>query len=308
MQTQAVDERAPGAGSSRTVAIVILTWNQRELTLRALASLADCGYADASILLWDNGSEDDTVAAVRESFPQVLVHRSPVNLGVASGRNAAAQMAVQEFGASHLLFLDNDMTVTEGFVEALLEAFERDPTVAQAEAKILTMHDPGTIFCAGGTLVSFWRGRIRPAGAGEPDDGRYDTEGRCLPSGGATMVRADVFGQLGGFDAAFNPYGPEDVDFSLRVAAAGYKGWYVPRSVIYHETKDAQDETRQAAGFNADRTRHFLTLLGRHASPVQKLGFFLLGMPATFFRVLRRQGNAKSLAGMVRGLIRAARG
>lgn len=292
------------------VATIILTWNQRDKALRVLASLSACGYADANILLWDNGSEDGTLDAVRAAYPKVLVHRSPRNLGVASGRNAAAELAVQTFSASHFLFLDNDMTVTEGFLEALLEPFANASAVAQSQSKILALEDPTRIFSAGGTRIFFHRGAVRPVGAGETDSGQYDQEVRCLPSGGATMVRADVFAELGGFDTVFNPYGPEDLDFSLRVVKAGYHGRYAPNSVVYHEEKRSFEGGKYTPAFTTNRTRQFMILLKRHASAPQKLAFYLWGMPVTFVRVLYREirlGNGQVILGMLRGLIRSAR-
>ena len=36
------------------------------------------------------------------------------------------------------------------------------------------------------------------------------------------MVRVDLLQQLGRFDSIFDPFGPEDLDFSLRLQALGY--------------------------------------------------------------------------------------
>ena len=56
------------------VAAVMLTFNQCETTLRALASLMpQAGPADR-VIVWDNGSVDGTVEAVRAAYPDVLAH------------------------------------------------------------------------------------------------------------------------------------------------------------------------------------------------------------------------------------------
>jgi GT2 family glycosyltransferase len=44
------------------------------------------------------------------------------------------------------------------------------------------------------------------------------------------MVRADIFQQLNGFDPLFGPFGPEDLDFSLRLQKAGYLALYIPQA------------------------------------------------------------------------------
>ena len=48
------------------------------------------------------------------------------------------------------------------------------------------------------------------------------------------MVRTDLFELLGGFDPSFDPFGPEDLDFSLRLQEAGYLSIYTPQAVAYH--------------------------------------------------------------------------
>lgn len=53
-------------------------------------------------------------------------------------------------------------------------------------------------------------------------------------SGGAMLVRKDVFCKLGGFDPDYFAY-LEDVDLGLRAWEFGYKMMYVPSSIAYHK-------------------------------------------------------------------------
>src|SRR5688500_14053434 len=93
------------------VTVIILTMNQRDKTLSCLSSFRTVKGPAYKIVVWDNGSHDSTAEAVREAFPEVLVHHYPGNLGVASGRNAAAKLAIATFQPTYLLFLDNDMVI-----------------------------------------------------------------------------------------------------------------------------------------------------------------------------------------------------
>lgn len=290
-----------------TVAIVILTWNQRDTTLRCLGSLADCGYALSRAIVWDNGSADGTVGAIRCSFPDVTVKRSEKNLGVASGRNAAAAVAMEMFRPAYLLFLDNDMLFTPGFVEALLEPFGRERNLAQTTAKILQIEDNRRVNAAGGAAVNFSFGTITPVGYGEIDTGQFDVPRHCLPNGGGTMVRADVFSRLNGFDSVFDPYGPEDIDLSLRARKAGYLSLYIPNAVIYHEHDRSMNDGKFDEVYTSNKLQHWMIILGRHASPAQKLAFYCIGGPVGLIRVAfreLRQGNLSALRGMVSGLRR----
>jgi GT2 family glycosyltransferase len=289
-----------------TVAVVMLTHNQRESTLRALDSFTPAERAAAHVLLWDNGSTDGTVDAVRQRFPEVHAHWCETNLGVASGRNAGAALAMQLFRPTHLLFLDNDIVVTPGFMAALLDAFAGIPQLGQAQAKLRSLKEPDRINDGGGCRISFWLGSTRPVGHGDVDRGQYDEPAPCIACGGAMMVRADVFRELGGFDSTFDPFGPEDLDFSLRLQQRGYRAMYVPRALAYHEVSHTFGGGRYTADYARVKARHWMRFLGRHGSLLQKLGFALIGAPLIALRMAFRElrkGNPGALLGSVRGVL-----
>jgi GT2 family glycosyltransferase len=285
-----------------SIAVIILTLNQRDRTLQCLASLLACEGPAFHTLLWDNGSQDGTVDAVREAFPQILAHHHPTNLGVAGGRNAGAELAIKTWNPSHLLFLDNDMLVERDFVGALLRPFSEYDGVGQTQAKLRFMHDRDRLNDGGGARINFLLWRVTPVGFGEVDWGQHDTVKACTACGGAMMVRSEVFQQLGGFDPMFGPFGPEDLDFSLRLQKAGYQALYVPQAVAYHAVSHTFGE-----GYSEDyarhKSRHWFVFMRRHASPLEHLGFFFLGAPYLAVRVLLREGKQGNL-GAVRGLAR----
>jgi GT2 family glycosyltransferase len=230
--------------------------------------------------------------------------RKPHNLGVASGRNAAAKLASETFQPTHLLFLDNDILVEPGFVEALYQPFTTNDKVGQTQAKLRFMHDPQRLNDGGGNTINFTFGQFMPVGFNEMDRGQYDTIKPCISCGGAMMVRRDLFEQLGGFDAIFDPFGPEDADFSLRLQKAGYEALYIPQAVAYHEVSHTFGK-----GYSEEyarlKSRHWRTFMGRHASPAQRLAFYAIGTPylglKLFIREARR-GNLGAIRGIIRGL------
>jgi GT2 family glycosyltransferase len=152
--------------------------------------------------------------------------------------------------------------------------------------------------------------QITPVGYREIDGGQYDTIEECIACGGAMMVRTDVFRELGGFDPTFDPFGPEDLDFSLRLQAAGYRALYVPQAVAYHSVSHTF-----GAGYDEDyarhKSRHWFALMRRHASPLEQLGFFLLGAPRLAVGVMLREarrGNLGAVRGLFRGILDYSRG
>jgi GT2 family glycosyltransferase len=128
-------------------------------TLQCLETLYQSSRNRYQMVVWDNGSKDETAVAIRQSFPDTLVHQHPTNLGVASGRNAAAKLAIETFQPTHLLFLDNDILVEPNFVEALYQPFTENFKVGQTQAKLRFMHDRERLNDAGGARISFCAGR-----------------------------------------------------------------------------------------------------------------------------------------------------
>jgi GT2 family glycosyltransferase len=287
------------------IAVIILTLNQRDKTVRCLSSLFESESAPLQVIVWDNGSQDGTAELVRSTYPAVLVHHHASNLGVASGRNAAAALAMEAFNPSLILFLDNDMLVEPGFVTALVQPFRAASRLGQTQAKLRFMHDRQRLNDGGGCQINFVLGRTRPVGFAELDHQQYDVIKPCVACGGAMMVRASVFNQLGGFDCLFDPFGPEDLDFSLRLAKAGYQALYIPTAVAYHEVSHTfgggYSETYARA-----KVRHWLAFLRRHASPPQRFGFYFVGVPLGLARLFVREGkkgNWRALRGNLSGIV-----
>lgn len=295
----------------KDVAAVILTCDQRDVTLRCLSSFAEASYGDLKILVWDNGSTDDTEAAVRSRFPNVAVRRSETNLGAFGGRNAGAGAAMELWSPEYLLFLDNDTVVTDGFLERLLVPFEEDARVAITTPKIRFLDRPDTIDSAGGCRVEMWRGQTPAIGSGELDEGQYDEPRDCVPGSCCILVRARPFEAVGGFDTAYDPFRLGDIDFSLRIRAAGYRSIYVPGALIHHAESQTFERGRYTSRYLHQKVRNWKLFLRRHADPLEAAGFWLVGAPLALLRAGFRElgrGNLRALSGLFSGVRRAVFG
>src|SRR3954453_23907494 len=106
---------------SRSVAVVVLSWNGREDTLRCLASLAAVEHAPLEMIVVDNGSSDGSPEAVEAGFPSAVVIRMGRNAGFSGGVNAGIEAGIER-GADAVLLLNNDMVVEPGFLGPLVDA------------------------------------------------------------------------------------------------------------------------------------------------------------------------------------------
>lgn len=221
----------PTDGRIPSVAVVVLSWNARELTLRCLGSLVATRYPSLSIVLVDNGSVDDTVEAVAAAFPDVDVVALESNRGFAGGVNAGLARAL-ELDAEHVLLLNNDATIEPGAIEPLAAA-AGEPSIGAACPQIL--HEgTGTIWYAGASFDPRRGHQGRHTGYGLPrlstDAAPFATDRAC---GGAMLVPRRVLDRVGGLDESLFAYA-EDVEWSLRARAAGLSIVVVPASVVTH--------------------------------------------------------------------------
>ncbi len=284
------------------IVVIILTYNQKEVTLQCLELASRQQFTGSvNILLWDNGSTDQTVEAVKKGYPNTYCHYSHENLGVAGGRNAAAKLAIERFSPDYLLFLDNDILVEPGFFQNLWQPLQADKLIGQTQAKLRFTADRSRLNDGGGAQINFMTWQVVPVGYNEVDNGQYDQVRPCISCGGAMMVRTEIFQRLGGFDLTFNPFGPEDLDFSLRLQKAGFKALYIPDAMGFHTVSHTFGKGYTEA-YARHKSRHWLAFMKRHATNWQKAGFWLFGAPIMGIKIIIREGKRGNL-GAIRGLI-----
>jgi GT2 family glycosyltransferase len=221
------------APENPAIAVIVLSWNGRDLTLDCLDSLTRSETPGVRIVLVDNASTDGTVAAVRARFgDRVTVLSNPSNAGYAAGNNTGIEYALRE-GADYLLLLNNDTIVDAACIGELAAGLVSFPGAGIAGPKIYYYTPPDRIWFAGG-VVSLWRGTARHIGIRETDHGQYDTPHAVdYVSGCALMARREVFERIGMLDTAYRAYF-EDTDFCMRAARAGFGLRYVPSARVWH--------------------------------------------------------------------------
>jgi GT2 family glycosyltransferase len=124
------------------LAIVIVSWNVRDLLAACLRSLfADLERSDLQAEVWvvDNASADGSPEMVAETFPSVRLVASQANLGFVRGNNhALRQINAQTPKPPNCIWLLNpDTEVLPGATAALLAALEADPQAGMVGPKLL---------------------------------------------------------------------------------------------------------------------------------------------------------------------------
>ncbi|HEY2906295.1 MAG TPA: glycosyltransferase [Vicinamibacterales bacterium] len=217
------------ASASPDVSIIVVVWNQAELTLACLQALAEAMEVAFEVIVVDNASTDDT-RRLLDRVAGATVVTNPTNLGFTVAANAGARASRGEF----LLFLNNDAVLERGSLERLLAAARRSQTIGAVGGKLVhpdgRLQEAGSIIWADGSCEGYGRG-------GDPGAPEYSFERPVdFCSGALLLTRRDTFNSLGGFDERYRPAYYEDADYCVRLWKSGLSVVYDPRAVaIHHE-------------------------------------------------------------------------
>lgn len=204
-----------------TADVVMVNYNGklalRDSIPRWLDHAAD-GYID-TVYVVDNGSEDGSLALVRDSFPAVEVVRNDENIGW----GPAVSRGI-EYADSEAVFVTTpDMVVTQSWCHRLIEALADDDSIGVATGIVL--RPSGEIDGRGSTESPLFR--FHPAA---PSDNIATVDsGR----GSALLVRREAFREVGGIDEdLFIQW--EEVDLTYNLREGGYRTVFVPGALAWH--------------------------------------------------------------------------
>ncbi len=218
----------------QTVEIAICTWNRSALlaqTLESLTRLEIPPQLQWRVLVVDNGSRDDT-EEILDAFCEVLPLVPLMELQ--QGHTLARNRAIAASTAELILWTDDDVIVSPGWLRAYLDAANQNPA------------------------ISFWGGQIEPHfPAGRPRwiSENWEQVAGCfaardlgaepieltperLPYGANFAIRGEVQRKF-----LFDPglgrrgaqvVGEDELDLFRRLLAAGYRGQWVPSSHLQH--------------------------------------------------------------------------
>ncbi len=217
-----------------SVAVVILNYNGKHFLEQFLAGVIEHS-APYEVVVADNASTDDSVNYLRKNFPGIKLLTSAVNHGYAGGYN----VALKQLNFDYYVLLNNDVEVTKGWLQPMVEVLQKDKSVAVCQPKLLDQRNRNRFEYAGGAggfidkyVYPFCRGRI--FNSLEEDKGQYNSPSELFwASGACMMLRADVLWHAGGLDEDYFAH-MEEIDLCWRIKNLGYKILFVPESTVYH--------------------------------------------------------------------------
>lgn len=216
-------------------AIVILNWNGRKMLEQYLPSVIEYSRDDATIIVADNASSDDSLAFLQTHYPEVQTIVLDQNYGFADGYNRA----LKQVEAEYYVLLNSDVEVTHHWLEPLVEYMDAHEDVAACQPKLLSYVDKGKFEYAGasGGYIDrygypFCRGRLFDSV--ENDNGQYDYATSVLWATGACLfIRSKDYWLADGLDSRYFAHN-EEIDLCWRLHIMGRQVVCLPDSVVYH--------------------------------------------------------------------------
>jgi len=212
------------------VSVIILTYaNGLPHVRKCLESFKNVRFDSYEIILVDNASTDNTVLYIRKHFPKVVLIESKKNLGFCEGNNVGLKKAKGKY----ILFLNNDVEVTPGFLEPLVSLMEKDETMGVVQPKIRQLIEKEKLDACASFLTN--TGFLYHYGYSQKQSDKkynkrlflYSAKGACF------LTRRSIIEKIGLFDKDYFAYF-EETDFCHRVWLAGFTVMYTPASEIFH--------------------------------------------------------------------------
>lgn len=223
------------------VSIIIVNYNGLDLLKKCLLSLYKFSEGFSfELIIVDNHSTEGNLNEVVSEFNDVIVIKNDVNLGFAKANNIGLNIA----NGKYVLFLNNDVYLTENSIKKVLDLAETQPLKTFIGCRLLNPDGSTQISTAsypsGLNLFAsnFFLYRIFPS---SPNFNKYYLQKKEITASthvdyviGAFLFGArEVLTNLNGFDERFFFYA-EDIDLCFRLKLIGGKTLFFPYTSVVH--------------------------------------------------------------------------
>jgi GT2 family glycosyltransferase len=270
------------------ISVVVVNWNTRALLMKCLESIKrDRTRYELEMVVVDNGSVDDSVATVRQVFPDVKVIENHRNLGFAKANN----IGISQSSGRYVCLVNSDVQIIPGCIERLASCMDENPGTGISGPKILwpdlTAQDscrkfPGLwIKCCEVLALNRLFPRS-PFFSGEHM--KYFAHDKTIQvdslAGCFLMIRRKALDQTGLFDEQFFIYA-EETDLCKRFWEKGWRVIFVSDAVAIHHC--GASSSREPLRFSLEQQRSILKYWTKHHSWfARSVLLFLIGSSRSF--------------------------
>jgi len=277
---------------SSKVTVVIVNWNRKHDVIALLDCLLNLVYEKISVVLVDNASTDDSVAAIKGHPLKVFLVENSVNLGGTVGFNTGIRYALDHLQQDFVWLLDNDVLVTPYSLDQLVAAMEQDPSIALAGSRIVNQNDREAVVETGAYL-SLKNGNVAALNRNVKNSAlRDDVLDVDYVAVCSALVRANAIATVGLMDERYFLLW-DDMDWGASFKRHGYRVVCALGSIVYHP---AFTEKRSLVVDNYYGIRNPLLTISKHTKGFTRIqGLFnILGRAAGIASLFSLNGQKKA--------------
>ena len=207
------------------ISTIIPVYKKEELFLRNLEHNAPYLKKTEVIIVIDDPNSRGLKERIHAIVPQAHVLHNSANIGFSGSMNRGVKRA----GNAYLLFLNSDVVLFDTSYLMAADMLKKDTRLFAVSFAQIEKN-----------------GSVVGANTAHIDNGIFIHGGKSAqkecpnlwPEGGSSMVRANYFNELGGYDELYAPFYWEDVDLGFRAWKRGYSTVFNPKIVVehHHET------------------------------------------------------------------------
>lgn len=226
------------------VSVNILGFNEKSELVEAISSVLKQDYPNFEVTYIDNASADGSEAFVREKFPNINVLQTGENRHYGPGHNFGLRNTESEL----VWFLNSDLKIEPNYLSECVKAILQDDKIAGCAGKMLRpeKNSEGKYIIDGCGLTINRTRVVRDRGQWEIDNGQYNSPQEVFAICGAGPVYRRkalddiaINGEIMDEDiTAFF----DDSDMGWRLRHQGWKIWYQPTAVLYHNRGAGQSQ------------------------------------------------------------------
>jgi GT2 family glycosyltransferase len=244
-------------------AVIILNYNGSSETISCLDSINKTKDTPHVIVV-DNSSTDDSVAALLARYPKLDLIKSEQNLGFAGGNNLGIKKALR-LGAKVVYLLNNDTVVDPDLFFRAYRATLGKNAIIGAKiyyAKNYEYHGnqkgQGNILWYAGGEFDWSSVTATHRGVDQPDLAQFETIQKTgFVTGCFMAIPRAVVSKLGYLDDSLFLY-LEDADYCLRAQKQGVNLIYHPRLILYHKNSVTSSKSTGTTDYYITRNRFSL--------------------------------------------------
>ncbi|MEM6843541.1 MAG: glycosyltransferase family 2 protein [Bacteroidota bacterium] len=217
--------------ASFRILVVVITHNGDHWIADCLGSLRK-SIIPLDVIVIDNQSTDDTVATIKQNFPEVQLVESKRNLGFGQGNNVGMKKGLQE-NYDYVFLLNQDAWIDPDTVKILIETHQQYPEYGilnpmQVNRRETSLDRNFAGYLSQTNNISLMSDLLLPHLSLQKV---YSME---FINAAAWFISRECLRTVGGFDPLFPHYG-EDQDYVQRARYHRFKIGFTPHTKVIHD-------------------------------------------------------------------------